>query len=347
MATRRLGCLLRFLNPHYSSPRPTSAAADAPAVGDEGSGGAVLSEADRKFWEEEGYVIVRAAARPEDVRLVKDQICERIGTSPTDASTWYPEPDAPPRPPMTLQCQGMWHNRQNPRIHKAFAELWGTEELWVSFDGAAFTPPDNPPTHPDGSGLHWDLTQEILAEAAAGRWGGRVQGVLYLADVAENSGGFHCIPRFHNHFRDWAARCHAGEITPPDVLNDAELMARYPVKRVVANEGDLVIWHSLLPHGSSVNTSDSPRIAQFLTMFPPEAHSTFKADNEDVENEARRRVEIWRQGLDVASWDSTWDPDAPSKSTLGWGGGERDLTAHASAELSPLGEKLLGLRPWG
>jgi len=174
-----------------------------------------------------------------------------------------------------------------------------------------------------------------------------VQGVLYLADVAENSGGFHCIPKFHNHFRDWAARCPAGEITPPDVLNDPALMARYPVKRVVANAGDLVIWHSLLPHGSSVNTSDSPRIAQFLTMFPPEPHSTFKADNEDVENEARRRVQIWRQGLDVASWDATWDPDAPSKSTLGWGGGERDLTAHASAELSPLGEKLLGLRPWG
>ena len=42
MATRRLGCLLRHLN--HLSPHPTSA--DAPAVGDEGGGGAVLSEAD-------------------------------------------------------------------------------------------------------------------------------------------------------------------------------------------------------------------------------------------------------------------------------------------------------------
>jgi hypothetical protein len=81
-------------------------------------------------------------------------------------------------------------------------------------------------------------------------------------------------------------------------------------------------------------------------MFNPRAHSTFKADNGDMENERRRRVEIWRNGLDVASWDETWDLSSPFKSKLGWSGGERDLQKHVAAKLTPLGEKLLGLRGW-
>ena len=78
-----------------------------------------------------------------------------------------------------------------------------------------------------------------------------------------------------------------GSITVPDVFNDAALRGKFPVKRVVANAGDLVIWHSL----------SWPRMAQYITMFKPSAHSTFKANNDDVEEERRRRIKIWEGGL--------------------------------------------------
>jgi hypothetical protein len=119
----------------------------------------------------------------------------------------------------------------------------------VSFDGAAFSLPDNPPKFKDREGLHWDLSQDILASAAAGTNPLRMQGVLYLNDMPEDGtgGGFHCIPQFQHRFREWAASCPEGKITVPDVFNDAALRDKFPIKRVVANAGDLVIWHSLLP----------------------------------------------------------------------------------------------------
>ena len=35
-----------------------------------------------------------------------------------------------------------------------------------------------------------------------------------------------------------------------------------------ASAGDLVIWRQEIPHGASANTSDRPRLAQYVTMYP-------------------------------------------------------------------------------
>ena len=37
---------------------------------------------------------------------------------------------------------------------------------------------------------------------------------------------------------------------------------------VPAGAGDLVIWRQEIPHGASANTSDRPRLAQYVTMYP-------------------------------------------------------------------------------
>jgi hypothetical protein len=44
--------------------------------------------------------------------------------------------------------------------------------------------------------------------------------------------------------------------------------------------------------------------------------------------------------------DATWDPAEPHKTSLGWGGGDRGVDETGAAQLSPLGEKLLGLSAW-
>jgi ectoine hydroxylase-related dioxygenase (phytanoyl-CoA dioxygenase family) len=40
---------------------------------------------------------------------------------------------------------------------------------------------------------------------------------------------------------------------------------------VEGKAGDLVIWNSFLPHGTGPNTSDQPRLAQFITMVPADS----------------------------------------------------------------------------
>ena len=56
------------------------------------------------------------------------------------------------------QTQSLWNNRQWPRVHAAFAQIWGTEDLWVSNDRASMKPPtraDKPDWDNDGF-IHWD-----------------------------------------------------------------------------------------------------------------------------------------------------------------------------------------------
>ena len=40
---------------------------------------------------------------------------------------------------------------------------------------------------------------------------------------------------------------------------------------IVGGAGDLIIWNSFIPHGNAANTSDSPRLAQFVTMVPADS----------------------------------------------------------------------------
>jgi ectoine hydroxylase-related dioxygenase (phytanoyl-CoA dioxygenase family) len=37
---------------------------------------------------------------------------------------------------------------------------------------------------------------------------------------------------------------------------------------IAGRAGDLVIWHHALPHGSSPNRAERPRIVQYLKMHP-------------------------------------------------------------------------------
>eukprot|EP01051_Picozoa_sp_SAG22_P021409 SAG22_NODE_4714_length_1182_cov_3.371191_2_plen_115_part_00 len=107
--------------------------------------------------------------------------------------------------------------------------------------------------------------------------------------------------------------------------------------------------------GNSRNSSDKPRQVCYLTMFPPESDSTFKAarhfnngNSWSTETERQRRVKIWELGLHVASFDETWDPATPLELPHGGGGsfgGKRVLEQRASPVLSELGKRLLGLKP--
>src|SRR4029077_9034071 len=94
-------------------------------------------------------------------------------------------------------------NRRSPRIHKAFAQLWGTADLWVSTDRVGFNPPERPGWRFPGPDLHWDesLHQPIPLST---------HGILYLTDTEAEQGASTVVPGFHRRIGEWLAGLPAG-----------------------------------------------------------------------------------------------------------------------------------------
>jgi hypothetical protein len=277
----------------------------------------VLTDEDRRFFDENGYVVVHDAVPPENLQAVIDATFEFLEMDPNDPEDWY-------RPPLRTngmtemyQHQAMWDNRQYPRLYAAFADLFGDEKLWVSFDRVNLKPPRHP-DHPeyDFKGfMHWDadVTRAAISWFA-------VQGVLYLADTPEDMGGFQCAPGHHKVVEEWAKTATPGSKSQPD-------MSDVPVIPIPGKAGDLVIWNRLLYHGNGHNLSDKPRLAQYITMFPVPKGDRFQQQRED-------RIYRWRERLPP---DAAWAPGDPRQ----W-----EQTHGKTAELTPLGRKILGVDMW-
>lgn len=81
------------------------------------------------------------------------------------------------------------------------------------------------------------------------------------------------------------------------------------------------IWTGLLPHGNGGNTSDRPRVAQYITMdtTPPD------------EQELRTRINAWQERIPIANPQG--DPRGREK-------------RQPVAALTELGRRLIGITPW-
>lgn len=214
----------------------------------------VLSAADLAFWEEHGYVILRGAISKEQARATEAAVWEALGMNPQNPATWYQKPIGKGIMMDFYHHPTLRANRQNPRIHKAFAQLWQTADLWKTTDRTSFNPPETT-TYPfQGPHLHWDMSLEPPF-----RFG--TQGLLYLCDTPAEQGAFCCVPGFHRILPEWLAQLPPG--TDPRRVNlDAQAVP------IAAEAGDFVIWHHMLPHGSSPNRGRYPRIVQYLNMYP-------------------------------------------------------------------------------
>ena len=84
----------------------------------------VLTATDFAHWDEHGYVIVHDAV-PEDTRRAAQQaLWEHLGARPDDPDSWY-VPNSHGIMVQLFQHPAFTTNRLSPRIHKAFAQLWG------------------------------------------------------------------------------------------------------------------------------------------------------------------------------------------------------------------------------
>ena len=280
----------------------------------------VLSEKDRQFWEENGYVVIHNAVPSENLEAVIDAIWEFLEMDRNTPATWY---RAPSRENGMVELnkagmvelyhhQALWDNRQVPRVHEAFAGIWGTEKLWVTIDRVNMNPPACPGWDFNGF-IHWDI------DTSARPLPFEVQGVLSLSDTTPEQGGFQCVPGFPRRFEDWV------KTQPLDRDPWRPDLAGLEVKRIGTQAGDLLIWHSGLPHGTSRNESDRPRLAQYISMKPAQE------ENEELR---QWRIKSWRDRLAPPGMAFPGDPR------------ELEIKYGKTAVLTELGKRLLGSENW-
>ncbi len=280
----------------------------------------VLSEADWAHWTTNGYVIVREAVPMDNVARLVDLLWRFEEKDPDDPETWYaPQRRAHGRPELNnagmveiYSHQYLWDNRQEPRVYDAFVDIWDREDLWVGVDRANLNPPKKVPGDPRGF-IHWDVDTSLRPLPVG------VQGVLSLVRQDEAIGGFQCVPALFRDFDEWV-KTQPADRNPmmPDTTGQE-------IVNVEMEAGDLLIFNSLLAHGVRPNHSgDRVRMAQYISMSPAREHD---------EAERQERIRLWRE---------RGHPKG------GWPGDPREWEKHnaETARLTPLGERLLGLRHW-
>jgi hypothetical protein len=277
----------------------------------------VLSRADLDSFHENGYVVVPNAVPEQNRENLINTIFEFLGVDRDNPDSWYQPPVCPGGNVEIYQHQALWDNRQSPRVHGAFADIFDDHKLWVSFDRAAMRPPqrEDRPRFNVKLHTHWDMdTSHIAPDFFA------VQGVLCLNDAPPELGGFTCVPGFHKIIDEWIAS--QPEDRDPRRPDLTRFPAGYELQPIPARAGDLIIWDMRLPHGNGYNVSNQPRLAQYITMF--------RAGKDEKKREDR--IRHWRERR-----ASSFGPG----DERGW-----EQKKARTALLSPLGRKLLGLDSW-
>jgi len=280
----------------------------------------VLTASDFYHWQTYGYVIVKHAVSAGQVQRTADFLWEFQELDPQAPASWN---RAQLRDHEMTELNGsgmveayhhqtMWDNRQTPRIVDAFVDIWDREDLWVTIDRANLNTP-NQGARRFGGFIHWD------ADTAAEPLPVNVQGVLALSDTTPEGGGFQCIPELFQHFNAWRK---SAPIDRNPYRPDLESLP-WEVKFIPMKAGDLLIFNSLLAHGIRPNTSaDKVRLAQYIAFTPA---------REEQPQLRQWRIESWRQRKQPESYAFPGDPR------------EWEKTRYPLAQLSPLGEKILGL----
>ncbi|MEO1449728.1 MAG: phytanoyl-CoA dioxygenase family protein [Bacteroidota bacterium] len=282
----------------------------------------VLTMEQWEFWKHNGYVVIPQAISREQAQKTADFLWEFEEKDPQQPDTWYTAPRAEMQMKELVGSgmvevynhQHLWTNRQTQRVYDAFVDIWGTEKLWVTIDRANLNFPMRP-GHEFKGFIHWDYDPETKPQ--------NVQGVLALADQTdENMGGFQCIPWLFRNYDTW-------KLTQPEDRNrfrpDIKGLEDKLVK-VPMHAGDLLIFNSSEPHGIRPNQSgDKVRIAQYISMMPAQE------DNASLRD---WRVNSWKDRIAPEGYAFPGDP-------RNW-----EQNKYERAELSTLGEKLLGLKTW-
>lgn len=280
----------------------------------------ILTEEQFAKWQHNGYIVIKQAISQQAVKETQHLLWEFQEMSPSEPETWY-RPQFKDHAMTELNNSGMvecynhqvlWNNRQSEKVYNAFVDIWDREDLWVTIDRANLNPPNRNGRQFDGF-IHWDANSSLTPLPV------NVQGVLALSDTTPETGGFQCVPALYRDLEIWR------ETQPTDRDPYVPDLTDYEPEFITMEEGDLLIFNSLLPHGIRANRSEVARIAQYISMVPAEP------ENQTIKE---WRIKSWEQRLPPEGFAFPGDPRH-------W-----EQTRYQQAELTELGEKLLGKQNW-
>lgn len=216
----------------------------------------VFGEEEMDFWQKNGYIVLKNAVTQAEVEAAREAIWAHLGASLADETSWYKGHKDLWGIMLSIHQQAAFRAiRASKRIRRAYQQLYGTKDIYKVIDKVGFNPPNTVKYPFKGSDLHWDTSLVLPIPD-------RFQGVLYLTDVAENDGAFHCVPGFHLEMEKWLHSL-APEINPRELA--PTVLKAIPI---TGNAGDFVIWHQALPHCATPNKGKTPRLVQYLTYLP-------------------------------------------------------------------------------
>lgn len=243
------------------------------------------------FLEEQGYVVYAEALAPDQAAtalgLMWDYL-EGLGTGIDrhDVNTWDDDRWPTAVHGAILPSYGIghsaaqWYIRDAGRVQDCFAQVWGTDDLLVSFDGVSIWRPwtynPNWRTNEGNSWLHID-------QHPVGRPGKHcVQGLVNLVESSPQTGGNVVVPGSHKLFEqipelyaERLARIHP-TIDHFRFPNDDPGLSDYQPIMAHLHPGDLLLWDSRTIHCSAPGTEHPEtrdqllRAASLVCMMPRE-----------------------------------------------------------------------------
>ena len=172
------------------------------------------------------------------------------------------------------ELQYYWINRLDPKIINIFRTLY-QEDVILQLDRAGFMRPTK--NIKIGSGDESYLVDKPEWRTKAGwlhvdhnPWEGpdsklHLQGLLTLTEQTETSGGFCCIPRFHQRVAQWSEDNLAEQekfnglyFFPPDCEEQTQIV------KLNAPAGSLIVWNGMIPHCNYPNEDDTFRIVEYV-----------------------------------------------------------------------------------
>jgi ectoine hydroxylase-related dioxygenase (phytanoyl-CoA dioxygenase family) len=259
-----------------------------------------------RFFKENGYVVVKDVSSEENrkklVGLI-DQIMEK---------------NIP-------QCRrlgflDLYHDdtlaqlRQDPRVYKVFANILGSDKLWVVFDRVIFqkkTEGEDPlPPHVDQNPIE---NPDFF----------NVQAMLALKDMNESTGTLAVVPKsplFFHEYKQWTK--------PGDGYVEYQKDDLPPFVGLRLKEGEIVIWDSRTTHSRFRGNPEADRYAALIT---------FTLAKEDPQLYDLRQ-KYFTEGIGWNSHEAGLRATSRPRC-------EQSLR-HQKENLTPLGRKLYGLDKW-
>ena len=272
------------------------------------------SKESKEYLEREGYVVLKETLTKQQagktLNLLWDYLEELdTGIDRKDPKTWDDDRWPTAAHGGILPSYGIghsksqWYLRSIPNVKKAFAKIWGTEDLLTSFDGVSLWRPWNiNPRWKTESGQTWfHIDQHPISRPGKQC----VQGLVNLLPTSEEIGGNVMVPGSHKFFKnipqeyeERLAKLPLGVDHFRFPNDDPKLSSQKPIMCHM-EVGDMLLWDSRTIHCSNSGTSLSKgtkelvRAASLICMMPKE-----KSNSEVI----KRRREAVKKVISTTNW---------------------------------------------